>query len=95
MMQSTDVMVMTTTAIDCVWSFLGVAGAPEVVSVGSVELLGADTGLRPDAQSTGSLCRVSMQSSPSSIWSIYKWLYNPLAPVSRIDLLNSVLPSAR
>lgn len=62
-MQFTGVMVMTTTATDCVWSFLAAAGAQEAVSVGSVELLEADMGLHPDAQSTGSLCRVSMQTN--------------------------------
>lgn len=63
MMQSMDVMATTTTATDCVWSFPGAAGAQEAVSVGSVELPEADMGLRPDAPSTGSLCRVSMQTS--------------------------------
>lgn len=62
MMQCMGVMVMTTTATDCVWSSLGAAGAQEGASVGSVELPEADTGLRPDAQSTGSLCQVSIQS---------------------------------
>lgn len=60
MMPSTAVMAMTTTATDCVWSFLGAAGAPEVASVGSEVLQEADTDLRPDAQSTGSLCQVSV-----------------------------------
>lgn len=59
MMPSMGVMVMTTTATDCVWSFLGAAEAPEEVSAGSVELPEADMGLRPDAPSTGSLCQVS------------------------------------
>lgn len=60
MMPSTAVMAMTTTATDCVWSFPGAAGAPEVASVGSGVPREADTDLRPDAQSTGSLCQVSM-----------------------------------
>lgn len=61
MMRSMDAMVMTTTATDCVWSFPGAAGAQEAGLEGSVELPEADTALHPDARSTGSLCRVSMQ----------------------------------
>lgn len=68
MMQSMGVMVMTTTAIDCVWSFLGAAGAQEAASVGSVELPEADMGPRPGAPSTGSLFRVSMQTCQALIW---------------------------
>lgn len=60
MMPSTGVMAMTTTATDCVWSFPGAAGAPEVALVGSEVLQEADTDLPPDAQSTGSLCQVSI-----------------------------------
>lgn len=60
-MQSMDVMVMTMTATDCVWSFPGAAGAQEAGSVGSVALPEADMGLHPDAQSTGSLCRDSLR----------------------------------
>lgn len=67
MMRSMDVMGMTTTAIDCVWSFLAAAGAQGAASVVSVELPEADTGLHPDAQSTGSLCRVSMHTNQSFI----------------------------
>lgn len=59
-MPSTGVMAMTTTATDCVWSFPGAAGAPEVALVGSEVLPEADTDLHPDAQSTGSLCQVSI-----------------------------------
>lgn len=78
-MRSMDVMGMTTTATDCVWSFLAAAGAQEVASVVSVELLEADTGLHPDAQSTGSLCRVSIHTNQSFIWPIYWVLYKLLA----------------
>lgn len=60
MMPSTGVMAMTTTATDCVWSFPGVAGAPEAALVGSEVLQEADMDLHPDAQSTGSLCQVSV-----------------------------------
>lgn len=58
-MQCTDATATTTTATDCVWSFPGAAGAPEVASVGSGALPEADTDLHPDAQSTGSLCQVN------------------------------------
>lgn len=54
-----DAMVMTTTATDCVWSFLEAAGAPEAGLVASVELPEADTDLHPGAPSTGLLCPVS------------------------------------
>lgn len=60
MMPCTGVMAMTTTATDCVWSFLGVAGGPEAVLVGSEVLQEADMDLHPDAPSTGSLCQVSI-----------------------------------
>lgn len=60
MMPSTGVMAMTTTATGCVWSFPGVAGAPEAALVGSEVLQEADMDLHPDAQSTGSLCQVSI-----------------------------------
>ncbi len=59
-MQSTDAMVMITTATDCVWSFPGAAGAQEADTAESVALQEADMGPHPGAQSTGSLCRVSM-----------------------------------
>lgn len=62
-MPSMDVMVMTTTATDCVWSFLEVAGAPEAGLVGSVELPEADMDHHPGAQSTGLLCPVSKKNN--------------------------------
>lgn len=55
-----DAMATTTTATDCVWSFLAAAGAPEVALAGLVALPEADTDLRPDDRSTGSLCPVSV-----------------------------------
>lgn len=91
MMRSMDVMVTTTTATDCVWSFLGAAGAQEAVSVGSVELPEADMGLRPDAPSTGSLCRVSMRTSLSLICLLNRKTYYiiPYTAAWRIVLLNA------
>ena len=62
MMPFMDAMATTTTATGCVWSSLGAAGAPEAGSEGSAELRGGDTGLHPDAPSTGSLCRVRRSS---------------------------------
>lgn len=63
MMQCMAVMATTMTATDCVWSFLGVAGAPEAGLEGSAEHPEEDMGHRPDAPSTGSLSRVSKQVS--------------------------------
>lgn len=57
----------TTTATDCEWSFPAAAGAREAAaSAGLAGRPGADTGLHPDAQSTGSLCQVSITISQSS-----------------------------
>lgn len=70
MMPSTGVMAMTTTATDCAWSFPGAAGAPEVALVGSEVLQEADMDLHPGAQSTGSLCQVSIPRM-NFVW----WLY--------------------
>lgn len=50
--------VTTTTATGCAWSFPEAAEAREAASGGSVGLPEGDTGLRPDAPSTGSSCRV-------------------------------------
>lgn len=58
-MRSTDVMGTTTTATDCGWSSHGAAEAPEAGMGASVEHRGGDMDLRPDAQSTGSLCQVN------------------------------------
>lgn len=73
MMPCTGVMAMTTTATDCVWSFPGVAGAPEEALVGSEVLQEADMDLHPDAQSTGSLCQVSVSGGKKMnfVW----WFY--------------------
>lgn len=57
-MPSMDVMGMTTMVTGCVWSSLAAAGAPEADLEGSAGRPEADTGLHPDAPSTGSLCRV-------------------------------------
>lgn len=54
-----DVMVMITTATDCVWNFLEAAGAPEAGLVASVELPEADMDLHPGAPSTELLYPVS------------------------------------
>lgn len=56
----------TTTATGCEWSFPAAAAAREAASAGSAGRPGADTGLHPDAQSIGSLCRVSVTISQSS-----------------------------
>lgn len=57
----------TTTATGCEWSFPAAAAAREAASAGgSAGRPGADTGLHPDAQSIGSLCRVSMTISQPS-----------------------------
>lgn len=60
MMQCTGATATTTTATGCEWSFPAVAGAPEEALPGSAGRPGEDTGLHPDAQSTGSLCQVSI-----------------------------------
>lgn len=72
MMPSTGVMAMTTTATDCVWSFPGVAGAPEAALVGSEVFQEADMDLHPDAQSTGSLCQVIV---PGEKMNFVWWFY--------------------
>lgn len=80
-MQCTGAMATTTTATGCVWSFHAAAGVQEAASAGSAARPEADTGLHPDAQSTGSLCRVSMTISQSFIWSINKLLHKHRATV--------------
>lgn len=45
-MRSMGVMVITTIATGCTWSFLAAADAQEVISVGWAELLEADMGLQ-------------------------------------------------
>lgn len=60
MMRCTGATAMTTTAIGCEWSFHAAAGVRGAASAGLAGRPGADTGLHPDDQSTGSLCRVSM-----------------------------------
>lgn len=64
MMRSMDATGMTTMVTDYAWSSLVAAGAPEADLEGSAGLPGADTGLHPDAPSTGSLCRVGKLSHP-------------------------------
>lgn len=66
MMRCTGATATTTTATGCEWSFPAAAAAREAASAGSAGRPGADTGLHPDAQSTGSLCRVSMTIGQSS-----------------------------